>query len=179
MPRDLSTEFVNSLEAQESDDVSLLFATITHAVLLEPIRVVNDVVDYLLVGNRYLGLPFQAELLTDNEKPPRGVLAIPNVDEMIGQAIRLLDSPPRLKLEVYSLADFGEVEFIDDRKTRQVKSNISPTIPVPEYSADFLTLHSVQLDVAMVRADIGSFDPSLEPYPKIRATLDRLPGLFR
>lgn len=173
MPRTLSTDFRNSLEAPASDDVVLPFATITHPSLSDPIRAVCDVVDYIYGGNRYYGVPFAFTVLSDGERPPVAHIQVQNVDQIIGNVVLTLSTSPRLKLELLALSDFGDVTLLAGRKTRSALG--TPTV---EYSADHLLLFNVSADAMTIEADIRSFDLSQEPWPSIRSTRERLPGLY-
>ncbi|WP_018456799.1 DUF1833 family protein [Bradyrhizobium sp. WSM4349] len=183
MPRSLSQGYRNELEASRSAEVTLVFATITHPDIVDPIRVVSDVVDYMRVLNdlagapvsvRYIGIPFDIELLTDGDAPPRGKITIQNVDQAVGAAIEDMSDSPRLMLEILALSDFGDIEIIDDRRTRQPLG--TPTI---EYSAAHLSLKNITGNAISVSADITVYDVQREPWPGIRTTQNRLPGLYR
>lgn len=183
MPRTLSQGYRNELEASRSGEVTLVFASITHPSIVDPIRVVSDVVDYMRIVDdlagapvsvRYLGIPFEIELLTDGDAPPRGKITVQNVDQAIGAAIEDMTDSPRLLLEIIALSDFGNIEMIDGRRTRQPVG--TPTI---EYSAAHLALKNIQGNAISVSADITVYDVQREPWPGIRTTQNRLPGLYR
>lgn len=183
MPRSLSQGYRNELEASRSGEVTLVFATITHPDIVEPIRVVSDVVDYLRTENdlagtpvsvRYIGIPFEVELLTDGDSPPRGKLTIQNVDQAVGAAIEHMTDSPRLRLEILVLSDFGDITMVDARRTRQPLGT-----PVIEYSAAHLALKNITGNAISVSAEITVYDVQREPWPGIRTTQNRLPGLYR
>lgn len=173
MPRTLSVDFRNSLETVTSDEMALVFATVTHSSLLVPIRAVNDVVDYIYGGERYFGVPFEIVLLSDDDNPPTARIRIQNVDQIIGNALLDIPSSPMLTLTILALSDFGAVATVDDRRTRTEVG--TPTV---EMTASHLRLDHVTIDAVMVEAEIKSYDVVNEPYPSVRATHDRLPGLF-
>lgn len=171
MPRLIPAVIRREIEAQESGLFLLALVEITHPDLLAPIRVANDIVDYLLSGNRYVGMPFELDHITDGDRPPSGRLRVQNVDQRIGEWVLSLSSPPRLRIDIYSGDDFGA---LDESKTRTAIGT-----PSPFYSARHLRLRNVSVDAVAVSGEIGSWDPGREPWPSIRATKDRLPGLFR
>lgn len=169
MPRVISTDFRNNLEASANPDAVLIFATITHATLADPIRIVNDIVDYVWQGKTYTGIPFQIELLTDNDAAPSAKIRIQNVNGVIGQAVLGLKSSPRIQLDVLASSDFGAA-------VANVRTEIGT--PTVEYSAPRLRLRNVSGDAMMVEGELWSYDVSREPFPAIRATKERLPALF-
>jgi hypothetical protein len=104
MPRTVSTSFRRATEQPASGVVALVFLEIDHAKLAEPIRLVSDQVDYIWQGKRWLGgMPFEAELLSDEEGPPRAKLRVQNIDQRIGEVVLAIDSPPTIEASV--LAD--------------------------------------------------------------------------
>jgi hypothetical protein len=189
MPRNLSTGYRNSLEASRDGDMTLVFATITHPDIVDPIRVVSDVVDYMRdetglggepVEVRYIGIPFLIELLSDGESPPRGKITIQNVDQAVGAAIEDMSDSPRLKLELLALSDFGDVELIFDPAMNEERRSRRPVgTPVIEYSAAHLSLRNISGNAITVSADIAVYDVQRDPWPGIRTTQNRLPGLYR
>src|SRR5581483_2350961 len=102
--RVLQAGFRDSIEASASSEIFVIFATITHPALEDAIRVNSDApgVDYLYQGNTYFGFGFSISLLTDDEQPPQAKIAIANVEKAIGAAVLLLDTAPRLKLELFA-----------------------------------------------------------------------------
>ncbi len=133
---------------------------------------VSDVVDYIYGGVRFIGFPFELEILSDDERQPRGRVTVQNVDRAIGRALMSLSSSPRLKFEVISDSQFGE---------KSVSLNARPEIgsAAVEYVADYLALRNVTIDALTLSADIESYDYTSEPWPAIRSTQNRLPGLHR
>ena len=51
MTRNVTTRFRRSTEASFADEVNLVFLTITHPTIVDPIRVVWDTVDWMYGGN--------------------------------------------------------------------------------------------------------------------------------
>jgi hypothetical protein len=52
-------------------------------------------------------------------------------------------------------------------------------MPAMQYQARSLRLRGVSGDAIALEGELSVWDPTAEPYPSIRATPDRLPGLFR
>lgn len=180
--RTLSTPFRNEIEAQDSAEVALIFATITHPDLFDAVRVVSEgdggysvkngqIVNYRYNGELYLGCPFRIELVTDNDRPPRGKVTLPDIDGRIGIEVLPLVDSPKIKLDVLVASDFSAGVDGDNART--------PTgTPVVEYSADHLFLSNVSGDAMMIEGTLTGVDYTAEPWPKIRTTQDRLPGLY-
>jgi hypothetical protein len=167
--RDISLSFRRSVESVLSPEVDLAFVTISHPSIADPIRVVSDTVDYSWGGYTWVGFPFDIQLLTDNDQPPTARMQFQNVDQLIGQGIQLLSSAPRLRLQLLSSADFDLT----------VEPRVPYGEPSVEYDADKLFLSNVQLDALTVSAQIVGWDYLQRSWPGIRATQNRLPGLFR
>jgi len=107
MPRNVTLSFRKEAEAQFSNEADLCFLTISHGTLAVPIRVVWDTKDFVYGGNTFTGFPFDITILSDDESPPKAQLAIQNIDSRIGETIRSLSTPPRLKIELLSTLDFN------------------------------------------------------------------------
>lgn len=182
--RALSTGYRNEIEASSSGEVTLVFITVTHADLDTPVRLVSEdengvsyndglIINYNKGGNLFLGCPFALELLTDDERPPRGRITMADPERRIGIGILPLVDSPRLKIEVVALSDYVEGTY-DGNNARSPSG--TPTV---QYTADHLFLRNVSGDAMTVEAEIASYDMVGEPWTYIRATQDRLPGLFR
>lgn len=171
MPRNVTASFRRLAEANFSDEVDLCFLTITHPVIIDPIRVVWDTKDFIYGGNTFTGFPFDMQILSDDESPPTAKLQIQNIDPRIGDSIKALRSPPRLKIELLSSADFNL--NVDPRTA------ISSPTPTVIYSADRLFLTNVTVDVLVITADIVGWDYLQRVWPGQRAMKSSFPGLFR
>lgn len=172
MPRVLPAQLRTEVDQPWTGEFLAIFAVVSHPDLIEPIRAANDVVDYILGGLRYTGVPFEMEALTDGERPPSGRLRIHNVDRRLGEVVLALKSPPRLRIDIYAGSDWGP-------KDTGQNARLPIGTPVPWYSAPGLRLRNVTVDAMAVSGEVVSYDPTSEPWPSVRATRDRLPGLFR
>lgn len=171
MPRNVTLSFRQAAESSFNDDVDLVFLTISHPTLAEAIRVVWDTKDYVYGGLTFTGFPFDIELLSDEEGPPRARLQIQNVEPRIGDTIRMLTTPPRLKMELLSSADFN--------LTVTPRVELGSPAPTVVYSADRLYLTNVSVDVMSISGFIVGWDYIQRVWPGKRATQAYFPGLFR
>ena len=169
MTRNIPSSVKKSLEQEASPDVLLAFLTIENEALVEPIRIVSDVLDYDLAGDFFLGFPFDFKLISDNNSAPETELVIQNVDREIGIAIRKSVSRAKVKMEIYSSADF------DLTVNPRVEIGTATKI----YGFVNFDLVSVKVSNDSITGRVVTVDTSTEPWPQERATQDRCPGLFR
>ena len=169
MTRSIDPDVKQSLQAQESVDALLAFLTVTHPLLPQPILVVSDVMDYLVDGETFLGLPFEFGILSDGEGPPMTELRMQNVDARIGRALLGLNDRAQVSLEIRSSADFDLSQ--------------DPRVEIPGGSVIYAFAGFDLIDVTGTVAEISGRvmlrDYSQEPWPGLRATQTRCPGLFR
>lgn len=156
------------LEAFETPDALLVFLTITHPGLSDPIRVVSDVMDYLVDGQTFIGMPFDYALLTDDEAAPQAELRMQNVDRRIGMALRQIKDRAKVKLEIRSSAEF---DLSQDPRT-EVSSGA--TI----YAFEQFDLMDITVNAVEITGRVMLRDYTQEGFPGIRATQSRCPGLF-
>jgi hypothetical protein len=166
--RVIQTRDQREINRQESGEIDLVFLTISHPELDEPIRVVCDPKNFIYGGVEYTGFMFEIELLSDSESVPRARLTVQNVDKTIGETIRTLTNPPRLRFEIVPASYFN----------LKVSPRVELEPPVAIYVADELYLTNVDVDAMFVTGTIESWNYSQETWPGIRATQNRCPGLF-
>lgn len=167
--RDLTPEQRRALEATASPAVLLAFAMVEHPALAQPIRVVSDVLDYLRDGVLWQGVLFRLTLPTDGEEAPSARISLPNVDRRIGLALRSMPARAQVTLEVCSSADFDL--SLDPREP------LGPVTPL--YPPIRWELVEIEGDAAELSGRLMLRDYAQEPWPRVFATEDRLPGLFR
>lgn len=169
MPRNtVSTSFRRFAEASFSDEVDLVFLTLSHPDITD-INVVWDTVNFIYNSITWIGFPFDITIMTDDEQPPKATLTIQNVDSQIGETIRTLFTPPRLKIEILSSTDFNLT----------VNPRTPIGTPTAVYTADRLFLTNVRVDPIAVQGDIEGWNYLQRVWPGKRARQDLLPGLFR
>lgn len=154
--------------AESSPAVWLPFARIDHPALGEPIRVVADVLPYVWAGATWTPYPFGFRRLTEEDAMPETRLVIQNVDRRLGNALRTLSGRASVSMWLLTSADFD--------------LSLDPREPLgtvtPLYSFEGYDLTDVTIDPIQITGRVTLRDYSTEPWPGIRATQDRFPGLF-
>lgn len=159
----------DDLEAEASAAAMLGFLTVEHPSLVDPIRVVSDVFDYVWGGVTWTGLPFDFEPLSDDESAPTAELRVQNVDRRIGAVLRSLPDRATLRLDILSSEDFD--------LSVEPRAEIGSAAPI--YSFSHVELVDVTANPVEITGRVFLRDPTQEPWPGIFATQSRLPGLFR
>ncbi len=169
MSRIIDADAKAALESPESVDALLAFLVVTHPALPEPIRVVSDVMDYVQDSQTFLGLPFDARILSDGEGPSQTELRMQNVDARIGRALLGLNDRAKVTLTIRSSADFDLSQ--------------NPRTELPGGAALYQFADFDLIDVTGTVGDLSGRvmlrDFSQEPWPGQRCTQSRMPGLFR
>ncbi len=160
MPRPLSAALKAAMYAQQTGEVLLAMTTITHPSILNgPLRVVNDLQNFVSSGNTYVALPFQITLPADGETGrPSLRLVIDNIDRSMVIAIRSIppSSPPTVQIDLV----------------------LASTPNVIEISFPNLTLRNVDYDQFVIQGDLALDEDDLEPIPYQSFTPQLFPGLF-
>lgn len=167
--RDLPLSVIREIERQCSEEAYVVFMTIYHDDLHDPIPVVSDPENFVLDGLEYQGFEFKVTLLSDNDDAPQARLSIMNVDERIGQAVLESTSPVNLTIQVIPLSEFNMNTY-----PRTELDNPS----LRAYRATHLRLTDVAGDLMQITGTIKSWDYSQESWPSIKATQSRFPGLY-
>ncbi|HOX55208.1 MAG TPA: DUF1833 family protein [Candidatus Omnitrophota bacterium] len=150
---DISDELKQDAWSNESD-LPLILLTISHSSLSEDIRVVNNKVAITSNGLEYIAFPFQIQLPDSKEdSQPSAKLTISNVSREIGQAIRLISTPPSITITVVrqDTPDIIEAQFVGMR------------------------LNNVKYDMMTVTADLEFEDLTREEYPSLKFS----PSIFK
>jgi Domain of unknown function (DUF1833). len=160
MPRSLSTKLKAAMYAQETGDTLLARCTITHPQILNgPLRLVNDLQDFVSDGQTYTALPFQITLPNEGEDArPQLRLVLDNVDRQIVQAIRGIapGTPPVVQVDLV----------------------LASTPDVVDISFPNLTLRNVDYDQFVVSGALSLDEDDREPIPYHSFTPQFFPGLF-
>ena len=173
MPRTFQPTFRSDFEAPYAQNVILIFARFYSPSFATPIWVVNEVVNYTLGGQVWIGFPFTIEFLEDSDKPPRGKITVQNVDRVIGQSLQQLVYAPYMDVSVYAGSDWQN--SIDPGSN----SRLPIGTPTLEYQALMLQLWDLTITPATCEASFGPPDVSQEFWPQPRCTKAFTPGLFR
>lgn len=148
------SDFLKQDAWSNESNLPLVLLTIDHSSLIEPIRVVNNKVNITSNGREYIAFPFEIILPDSSESsPPQSKLKINNVSREIGQAIRLISSPPSVTIQIVRQETLDVVEA--------------------EFAGMYLT--NVSYDVSVVEGELFFEDLSREPYPYLKFS----PSYFR
>ena len=147
MSRQLSATALASAFAQETAEVWLVFLTLTHAGLEEPVRLVANEEDITRGGVTYVGFPFEIVLpVDDGERLPGAQLRVANADRLIMDQIRntITQGAPEVEIAV-ALAT-------------------SPDLT--EYGPLRLSLSNVSYDAFFITGTLGGEDALSRRYPR-------------
>lgn len=155
MPRTLSGNALASIHAVNTAEVWLVLLTISGSGMTT-IRVVNNTADITSRGQVYQAFPFEIILPTeDGDNVPRASLRIDNVDRQIVEAVRQIQTPPQVTIEVImaSAPDTPEVSFAN------------------------LVLRNVTYDAGYVQGELA-YESIFTEAVTYTMTPSRFPGLF-
>lgn len=139
---------------QNESSLPLVLLTISHESLSEDIRVVNNKVAITSNGLEYVAFPLDIKLPDSKEdSQPTSKLTISNVSREIGQAIRLISTPPQVTIKVVrqETPDVVEAEFVG------------------------MILSNVRYNMMTVTADLVFEDLTREEYPYLKFS----PSIFK
>lgn len=160
MPRPLSSALKMAMHAQQTGETLLAITKISHASILNgPLRLVNDLQDFVSNGQTYTALPFQVTLpAVGEEGRPTVRLVVDNVDRSMVAAIRGIppSSPPTVQIDVVlaSQPDVSEISFPD------------------------LSLRNVDYDQFVIEGELALDEDDREPIPYQSFSPQLFPGLF-
>ena len=166
MQRDVP--YPEAFNTDASGDAILTFAEVTHPALSEPLRVVTDVLEYTWNVVLWSPVMFTVEALTDSDRPTEARIVLPAIDQTITNALIDLPDRARISIWVLSSADFD--------LSVEPRAQIGTPVPAMELlNFDLVDINGTVMDASgrlMLR------DYSQEPWPGVRATQSRCPGLF-
>lgn len=155
--RSLSTVLQRAIYAQDTKEVVLMLLTIAHANMVTPIRVVNNLEAITSQGYTWAAFPFDVSLpIESDDQIPVMTLRIDNVDRQIVTAVRNLQGPPDITLDIVvaSQPDIVEATFVGFK------------------------LKNVSYDNLVVEGEMRLEEILSEPYPQHRMTPFHFPGLY-
>ena len=157
MSRNLSTAALKAVYGHETDDVFLILLTLDHAGLDVPIRVTSDAVSTFSREMEFIAFPFNLILPDQTEgQAPKARLTIDNVSRDVLAALRGLQTPPQVIMEIVRHADPDTVEA---------------------FFPDF-TLTNLRYNALTLQGDLTIEDFTAEPYPAATFSPAGFPGLF-
>lgn len=153
----ISTTLRDEAWSNESD-LPLVLLTISHSSLTDDIRVVNNRVNVTSNGNDFTAFPFEITLPDSRQDaPPTANLKIDNVSREIGQAIRLMDSPADITIQVVRQDDPDTIEI----------------------AFAGMKTGNIQYDALTVSCDLVFENLVREPFPAVSFSPAEFPGLLR
>lgn len=123
----------------------------------EPYFFANDLDGLTFDGDDYIGYPFSLQLLSDQDRIPEARLVIQNVDRRIGQAVNAVNRVIRVTLSV-------------------IIQGVSSKVLV--WRAEDQILQNVTGSAQSIEGSIRSYFDEQEPFPFLRVTKNRFPGLY-
>ena len=157
MSRNVSATARAAINAQQTGEAFLILLTISHPNIDPPIRVTSDGVNTISRGETFIAYPFEVTLPDDrDDQVVRASLRVDNVGREIATALRSIDSPPQVTLEV-------------------VLGSSPDTVEAGPF--DF-TLRGATYDALTVTGDLVFEDILNEPIPGDAMTPANFPGLF-
>lgn len=182
MPFDIDPDYQALLEQTQRPEIVLCFLTITDPNAVDPIRIVCEEnkgisfanalpINYYLDGDLFSALPFSFSRVSDNDQPARAVLNVPAFSSEIGNWLRTMADPARLRMQLYLESDWSPAIGVGNSR--------SPSgTPELLYDANHLWLRSGRGGMTVITADLGGYDFTREPLGK-RVTKDLCPDIFR
>ena len=153
----LSNPAVASLMAEATREIWLRLLTISHADWPTPIRLVDDTVDIVSRGTTFTAYGF--EIAPAPEVPdqlPRIEMVVDNVGQLLTAALESLQSPPTVMIEIIMASSPDTLER-------------GPWV---------YQVNQIQYDASHVRAELNYEPLVAEPFPWLRFTPTKFPGLF-
>jgi hypothetical protein len=125
MSRDVSAAFIAACNAAETGEGFYVLITIEHEDLPAAIRLNNSGATLVSRGETFLACPVQVTLTDDTEdRPPQAKLVMDNIDRTMVAAVRSINSPCTVTLEVVKDSDLDTVEAeLTDFQLRDVTYN--------------------------------------------------------
>lgn len=182
MPREIDAAVQASLEDTSRSEIVLCFLTVTVPNIDGPIRLVSEEnggvsfanglpINYRLGGFLFNALPFAFERLSDDERPPRGALVVPEYGSKVGSFLRRISDPALLRVELYPLS--GWSASVDGDNAR------NPTgTPELIFLAEHVFIRSASGGMSTIQCEIGGYDFTQEPLGP-RTTKALCPDLYR
>jgi len=170
--RTLSARDSADLDSLDNPNALLWFLVVQHPNVSPAIRVVSDVFQYVLDGETYEGIPFNAKTLTDTDQTPSTEITVQNIDRRIAEALNNDMDGERAIVSAFAISS---ADFDLTVEPRVVKAGVTVA---KVYSFQMFELADVRGDVMEITGRVTLVDFAQEPWPFVRATKDIFPGLF-
>jgi len=170
--RALAPSIAEDNDRPDSPHAHVWFVEIDHPNIVGTVRVVSDIFEYEIDGKTYAAAPFQASPVTDSDAPPSAEIVMENISRQVSAALENDTAGTRATITAvaHSSADFD--------LSVEPRVPLAPGSPPEVYAFRQFELNDVSADVAELKARISLVDIATEPWPSLRATSDRFPGLF-
>lgn len=155
MSQTMTPLYWDQVARHAKEEHMLFLLTLTHADLVEPVKVVNDTVDHEALGASWNGWPMQFRFPGDSENGIRSELILQNVTREIGDTVRTLKGDINVQVDLVYKAE--------------------PAVAVITLAG--LRLRNVSLDVLSVKGELTTMGATATGWPAGRATPARTPGL--
>jgi len=161
-----SPELIEAITARSTAEVFLFLLTITHADLITPIYVTNDTQETLSNGQlgvvsngiEFTYIPFQFILPTlEKDSIPTTSLSLDNTTREIVSVLTNINTPPEVRIQIA----------------------LSSQPDVIEYDLQGFRIATVEWDAMTITGTLTVEQYFNEPYPSVKFTPSRFPGLFK
>lgn len=161
-----TTNFYKAVNSQTTDEIFVILLTLKHTSLTQDICISSDNKSLLTNGLRgtvsngveYTYLPFKLTLpnLQDGTIPACKI-SIDNIDRAITAALSSILSPPAIEVRIALASDPDVIEYV----------------------LTGMKLNDIVSDRMTIEGEFSTEYFVSEPYPSVRFTPSRFPGLFR
>lgn len=155
MTRQISTDALKAMMAQETGELFLVLATLDHPDFSQTWRFVNDTQDLTRGADTFLSYPFAVEFHNDDDNVPIAQLALDNIGQEIMAEIRSIKGRIDASFECVRHADPTDVVFTSDYEIADVNA-----------------------DQVLIRGTLIFFEPLDEPLPYQTFNQADFPGLY-
>lgn len=161
-----SPALIEAITARSTEEVFLFLLTIDHDDLAEPIYVTNDTKETLSNGQlgvtsngiEFTYIPFKFALPTlEKDSIPTTSISMDNITREIVAVLTNISTPPSVRIQIA----------------------LSSQPDIIEYDLEGFKIATVEWDAMSITGTLTVEQYFNEPYPSVRFTPSRFPGLFR
>ena len=147
----------------------ILFVTVAHPQIAEPVHLVTDGVDYLFKGVLWHRAWLKLKIVSDGKSPPALDFSFPNTVPAKVAQLQHVSEPATVSFEMVPAAYFD--------RTADPRTVLPGKTPEAVATAEELLLVNVEMAGAEVKGTLRNEDYRQLTYPKQRATEALLPGV--